>query len=149
MLNRKIYERLLCKARNTQLTIPAGRDGMCFAIGFPYEAMITRLIVRQSGGTLVPFVVDLFNLPVCPLGSEVSLSATPYVSDVNEAMAKVLPTQSQPVAGQPVEVISDNGYPFRNGEGTQTVPGKRIFLRIVTQGAEEGSEWDVLLGGLE
>jgi hypothetical protein len=139
----KIYERQFTVEQGNELVIPTGMGARCFALDFPHEAKITKLVVQQVGGAVRAFAVDLFNRPVCQQGS---LSSQSLNMAISPAMCKVIPTQVQDAGGQSLELFNPDGFTFRNMEGNQTNPVRKIYLQIDPDTAEGDTAWEVAIG---
>ena len=142
-----LYEKNWLTANDEELLIPLGTCQMCFPLDFP-PAMVTKLIVRQASGEAVAFAIDLLNREVCDTsggdGSSSSLCPTPEGS---LSLAKVIPTQQQPVPGQSMEMFHPDGYTARNMEGTFTVPIRRLYLQITLERSTSDTTWEVSMAG--
>ena len=142
MISEHVYTKEL--VGNDALVMPAGERDLCFDIGFPHAADLTRLTVIQTSGPAVGFQVNLYNRQVCAIHAG-SNSSSALPSAVPKSLAKVIPTQVQHLPGQPVELFHPDGYTFRNTEGTFTVPIKLIYLEIVVDDASADTTWAVSL----
>lgn len=137
----KLYEKHW--TGDSRLTVAADLESKCFALDYPHESHLEKVIVVQVGGTMTDFSIDLFNKPCADICSEFSSAA----GCENEALCKVLPTQTA-LAGVALEVFRNPGYMFRNMVGTQTVPVKRIYLRITPDApVADDTLWDVAIAG--
>jgi hypothetical protein len=143
-----VYKRELVESQGSQLKLPAGETNQCWAIGFPPEGQITRMILRQSAGSSVALTVNLLDRNVCDVGSGLSVSlesADPMTRD----MAKIIPTQSVS-AGDTLELRQHDpthGGPwsYRNREGTFTVPVRAVYLHIAVSANNDGKEFELAL----
>jgi hypothetical protein len=134
---RKLYERYLgtgAHADGDSVVLETGDTSVVSAIEFPHEAEIKKLVVVSTVGTPGTFTVDLFN-------------CSDLIGEDNEAVAKVLASNSS--SGGAVSIFTANsGYPFRNMEGSQSVPVRRIYLRIsVVEALEEDCSFEVAIAG--
>lgn len=140
----RIYERRLCS-----LVAPCGQV-TCWEIGFPPEAQIKRLLIKQTGGTLVNFNVEVFNAkracqpnsssagdPDGPTGPELCV-ADP---DLYRVFGPVGGT-----AGKLLEISDSVGKAFRNQDGTYTLPVRKIYVQITPEGSGDAT-WDIAIGG--
>lgn len=135
MSTRKIYERTLLVAEGTALVVPAGAARMCFAVHFPHEAMIKKLIVKSAdnpaeGG----YSVNLYNRGICNYYAEGS--SYEETSSIANELAKVIPTQTDLDANGLVELFNTDGYAFRNMEGSQCCPVRMIYVEIILSAAD-------------
>jgi hypothetical protein len=142
----KIYERHLTVANGLALVVPQSENPNCFEIDFPHEALITKFVVKQNGGTPADFEVDLFNSPVCALG-EPGHSESVAPNGLAEELARVMP-QLSASAGAAAVYQSEDGYPFRNMVGTHVVPVRKIYVRINVDTPADDTVWEVAVGGL-
>ena len=124
---RKIYERYFGASKavtegvGAAIVLKTGDTSIVTSIDFPHEAEIKKLVVVQTNGTTTAFSVDLFNNKT-------------LIGTASEAVAKVLATLAS--SSKVAEVFTANsGYPFRNTEGTQSVPVRKIYLRIAIASA--------------
>lgn len=145
---KRIYERKLTSADGNALFVPATETPKCFAIDFPPEGLLKKLIVKQTGGTPKDFRVNVYNDLVVPTEAPGDADPEGGSSEVPAAypseLAKVLPTQNG-TAGQALEVLSDSGYPFRNARGTWSVPERKIYLEIDVTAPADGTTWEVAI----
>jgi hypothetical protein len=113
------------------------------AVGFPSEGYLTRLVVKQTGGTDVAFDVDLLDSKIPYPPSEVPVATLP--AD-NIQLYQIIPTQNVGVPGNALELMSpNNGYPFHNSDGTYTNNQRVLYLVIKPIGAVDDTTWDVSL----
>lgn len=138
----KLYEKHWTGAN--RLTVETGLESKCFALDFPHESHIEKVIVIQVGGVNTAYSIDLLNKPCAEICSESSSAA----GCENESLCKVIPTQNG-LAGAAIEVFRNPGYLFRNmhAEATHTVPIKKIYLRISPAVTTSDTLWDVALAG--
>lgn len=137
-----IYKRELVESQNSQLKLPIGETNQCWAIGFPPEGRITRMILRQSAGSDVNLTVNLLDRNVCDVGSGLSVSleqADPMTRD----MAKIIPTQTV-TAGNVLE-LREGPWSYRNREGTFSVPVRAVYLHINVAANNDGKEFELAL----
>jgi len=140
-----VYERQFAVGDGNALHIPAGTSVLCFDLDFPHSALITKLIVRQNGGSDVGYQVNLFNRQVCDIYPGAGSSSAPSAA-VSEELAKVIPTQNV-AAGEVCEVFNPDGYTFKNKDaaGTHSVPIKKIYLQIGVDSVAEDTVWEVAI----
>ncbi len=142
-----IYKRELVESQGTQLLLPADEINQCWAIGFPPEGEITRMIVRQSSGLPTAFDVNLFDRNVCDVGSGKSVSLE-AADAMTRAMAKIIPEQAV-LAGATLELREGNAdggpWSYRNREGTFTVPVRALYLHVVVAANVAGLEFELAL----
>lgn len=142
-----IYKRELVESQNTELHLPPGETNQCWAIGFPPEGRITRMLLRQCQGTSSALTVNLFDRNVCDVGSGSSVSlesADPMTAE----MAKIIPSQSV-TAGDTLELREGKGdggpWSYRNREGTFTVPVRAVYLHIAVDSNDNGMAFELAL----
>lgn len=136
----RIYERRVCS-----LSAPGG-SSTCWEIGFPPEANIKALLIKQVGGTLKDFTVEVFNsIRACNAHSS-SVGDTdgptgPEVCVADPDMYRVFGVQSG-TAGKLLEISDNVGRSFRNQDGTYTLPVRKIYVQITPAGSGAAT-WDV------
>jgi len=139
-----VYERTL--TGSNALVMPAGVARKCFQIEYPHAADITKLVVMQTDGTPIGFVVNLFNRWASCDAAESSSSSVAGSGAVDMELAKVIPTQEQHIPGAALELFHPDGYSFKNMDGTFTVPIKLIYLELTVDSDAEATVWDVAIG---
>lgn len=113
------------------------------AVGFPSEGYLTRLVVKQTGGTDVAFDVDLLDSKIPYPPGEYPDDTEP-VDDI--VLYQIIPTQSVGTPGEALELMSpNNGYPFHNSDGTYTNNQRVLYLVIKPIDAGTDTVWDVSL----
>lgn len=142
-----IYKRELVESQGTELILPAGEVDQCWAIGFPPEGRITRMLLRQSGGSATGLTVDLFDRHVCDVGSGSSVSiqdADPMTQD----MARIIPQQTV-APGAVLELREGTGtggpWSYRNREGSFSVPVRAVYLHISVSSNPDGKRFELAL----
>lgn len=139
----RIYERRLCS-----LSAPLG-ETTCWQIGFPPEASIKRVIVKQTGGTAADFNITVYNsLHACQSAS--SSDGDPDGSGPLKCIASpemyIVFPETAGTAGKLLQISDSVGRSFRNQDGTYTVPVRKIYVQITPEGSGDAT-WDVLIGG--
>lgn len=138
----RIYERNI-----RSLRAPLG-ERTVWDIGFPCEAFIQKIIVKQTGGTPSDFSLEVYNLALAARqGSQSSGGADPegeYVADPE--LYKVFDTQHGQ-AGELLKITDEYGRAFRNQDGTYTAPVRKIYLVISVPAGAGDATWDVSIGG--
>lgn len=138
----RIYER-----RVRSLSARVG-DRTVWDIGFPPEAFIQKIIVKQVGGAPANFSLEVYNHALAARqGSLSSGGADPegdYIADPE--LYKVFETQYG-AAGELLRITDEYGRAFRNQDGTYTAPVRKIYLVITPAGGEADATWDVSIGG--
>lgn len=139
----RIYERRLCS-----LDAPLGQT-TCWEVGFPPEALLKRLLVKQTGGATANFSVTVYNsLHACSSGS--SSDGDPDGSGPLQCISSpemyivFAPTAGN--AGELLQISDSVGRSFRNQDGTYTVPVRKIYVQITPEGSGAAT-WDLLVGG--
>lgn len=100
-----------------------GGQRNCWQVDFPARCRITRIIVRQTGGTLGAFTLKVFNSRRPCTGGSGSSGGVDDPDGYYEAdpdAYKVMPTLNGDAAGN-LEWFDVNGYPFDNKDGTSVV----------------------------
>jgi hypothetical protein len=105
-----------------------------YEIDYPHRGRLSKLMIRQVTGVAEGFEADLYNsarpLQAHEAGSHSSASAAESFNDGNY---KILPTQV--AAGDASEVFKpEGGYPYRNVDGTYSVPQRKLYLRLEPNG---------------
>ena len=95
------------------LQMPANEAEYGFAISVPFYGKVKKLVVKQTGGTAVPFTVNLYSARVVKTANNptpaIDLNVTP------KDLYKIIPTQAQVSAGGTYTLITDNdGYAYMN-----------------------------------
>jgi hypothetical protein len=148
---RKIYTREFSVHKGNALVLDDTNNTRCFALAFPPEFNITRVILQQVGGTNRGGNFALYDASPCPEvtgedGSSESLGAVP-----NPDLHRVIPIQTFS-AGNAAELFAASeggpGWQFANREGTFTVPVKKIYLEIeTTSGGTDEATFDFVISG--
>jgi hypothetical protein len=146
---RKLYKRELTTDKSTELSIPDD-DTLCFAIAFPHEFLIQRVLFQQVTGTDRTGKFNIYDAPPCTL-ADVGGESVSFIADPNPAIHKVIPEQSYS-GGTVTELFATDaggaGWPFANREGSFTVPVKRLFLEITTTGGGgDAATFDLVIAG--
>jgi len=139
-----VYERTFTVEQGTSIVVGTNELFNCFAIGFPHQGLLDKLIIKQVAGTNVAFTADLFDREVCAVGSS-SQSASPASSEIDEDLARIIPTQSQLTPGQALEFRSAEGHPYSNREGSISVPKRFVYLRINPTAPLDTTTWEVAI----
>jgi hypothetical protein len=122
--------------------MPAGETSLCFELGFPPAALITRVVFQQSAGGEVGFTFNLYDSHVCyTVHNEGSESET--LSGCDPAMYRVIPTQTGG-AGDIVELF-DVSYAYQNRDGSLSVPERKIYAQITVDDESGDTEWDLVI----
>lgn len=140
----RIYERRLCS-----LSAPCG-VATCWEIGFPPEAQIKRLLLKQTGGSLVNFTVEVFNSrracqPYSSSAGDPDGPTGPELCIADPNMYRVFPVTAG-TAGTLLEISDSVGRAFRNQDGTYTLPVRKIYVQITPEGSGDAT-WDIVIGG--
>lgn len=139
----RIYERNI-----RSLRAPLGGRTV-WDIGFPCEAFIQKIIVKQTGGEPADFSLEVYNhAAAARQGSQSSGGDEPtddYVADPE--LYKVFDTQHGQ-AGALLKITDEYGRAFRNQDGTYTAPVRKIYLVISIPVGSGDATWDVAIGGV-
>jgi len=139
----RIYERRLCS-----LVAPLGVT-TCWDIGFPPEALIKRLLVKQTGGSTANFKVTVYNsLNGCsqPSSSVGDPDGAGPAKPVSSPEMYVVFEESVGTAGDMLKISDGYGRSFRNQDGTYTLPVRKIYVQITPEGSGNAT-WDLVIGG--
>jgi hypothetical protein len=140
----RIYERRLCS-----LSAPCGQT-TCWEIGFPPEASIKRLLVKQTGGTTNDFSITVYNsIKGCASPSSSSGDPDGPNGPIPCASSPEMYVVFEPTAGTAGNMlqISDAvGRSFRNQDGTYTLPVRKVYVQITPEGTGDAT-WDLVIGG--
>jgi hypothetical protein len=140
----RIYERRLCS-----LNAPLGVT-TCWQVGFPPEAMIKRVIVKQTGGSAANFKITVFNaLHAC--SASASSDGDPDgpsgpLKCVSDPDLYVVFPETNGTSGELLQISDSVGRSFRNQDGTYTLPVRKIYVQIIPEGSGDAT-WDLLIGG--
>jgi|SRR5947209_1641634 len=125
------------------ITVTAGMK-RSVAVGFNSQGTVSRVTVKQTGGTPCGVVVELFDSLVPFPPGEYSVAAAP-ADDVS--LYRIMPPMDGP-AGAGIENLDHQvGYKYHNQDGGFTDNQRFIYLLIVPQGAVDMTTWDVVLAG--
>ena len=139
----RIYERTVrsLKARGGERTF--------WTIGFFCEGFIKKVIVKQTGGPMSDFEVNIYNsIKAARTDSASSGGDQPggdYAADPEtyRVFGPLLGT-----AGEFMRIDEDWGQGFRNQDGTYTMPVRRIYVQIeIPSNNGQDMTFDVTLGG--
>jgi hypothetical protein len=127
----------------TGQTVPEGDPSSAFfALNFPPEAQIEKIVVTetsgllQTGGANGEFTVDVFN-------SETAEGKAAKV----QSLYKVVATQTG--SNSAMELFIQNGGMFRNTDGTDAAPISKIYVELsVTGNAGVACLFDVAIGAV-
>ena len=139
----KTYER---DARS----LPAqGGQPNYWAIPYPGECQLTKLIVTQQGGTIVPFDVDIFNALIAVTDSRSSGGGDPagdYTVDPHNH--RVVSTLHSDTPGHLFVQFDDSVGHFVNKDvAGSTNRVQKIYLQITPEGSGEMT-FDVTIGSI-
>ena len=140
----RIYERRLCS-----LEAPCGQT-TCWEIGFPPEAQLKRLLVKQTGGVTNNFSVTVYNSikgcssPSSSIGDPDGPSGPLTCTSSPEMYIVFEPTAG--TAGKMLVISDTVGRSFRNQDGTYTAPVRKIYVQITPEGSGDAT-WDLVIGG--
>lgn len=146
----KIYE--VIKAGSTNAVSIIAANYRLISVAFPYECQIGKLVVRQlsvaeGGGTAVAFTYDILNAPAGITVNADIPNATALPAAIG--LYKIKPQGSAGAGSDSVEFTPDaggTGYLFRNMNGTQTVPERKLYLLIRPTAAGTTTKWEFALG---
>lgn len=123
------------------ITISTGKQ-KCVAVPFPSSAFITKLVVKQTGGTSKNFDVEVLTSKIPhPVGERNSGTA----ADDDIELYRALPKQTT-TAGNALEVSSPEiGYEFLNVDGSFTENERYLYLLINPATSVDLTTWDVAI----
>jgi hypothetical protein len=108
-------------------------------LGFPARCRLTRMVVKQTGGALTAFTVDLFSARKGAVLSASSGGADPdgdYAADPeNYRVCRTVPSDEPGLLVK--EWLSDTPL-YENQDGGPTSKKHRIYLEIETPGSATG-----------
>jgi hypothetical protein len=111
--------------------------------------MIKRLLLKQTGGTLVNFKVTVFN-SVKACGDPSSSIGDPDGAGPEKCISSpemyVVFEEQAGTAGEMLKISDSVGRSFRNQDGTYTMPVRKIYVQITPEGSG-ASTWDLVIGG--
>lgn len=111
-------------------------------IAFPPEGYITRLVVKQTGGTNVAFVLELLESGIPYPAGQVAVATAP-ADDIE--LYRIMPQQAG-LSGVAFELEGNQpGFPYRNDDGTFTLPQRFIYLIIKPTGSVGTTTWDIAI----
>lgn len=108
-------------------------------LGFPSRCQLSRLVVKQTGGALAAFTVDLFNARKGASPSASSGGGDPdgdYAADPDNY--RVCRTLSSDEPGRLVKEWISDAPLYENQDGGPSSKKHRIYLEIETPGAAGG-----------
>lgn len=142
----KVYEKIWrsLQARVGQRT--------CWELPFFYEGMIQKVVCKQVGGPTTNFTLKVFNshLPCSGATSRSSGGADPAGAYEADPDMYLVFSPFQGVAGETMTFISTAGRAYRNMDGSQSLPQRKIYVEIDPAGvggADDDATWDLCLGG--
>jgi hypothetical protein len=108
-----------------------------FAIPFPSEGFLERLVVWQESGTPVDFSVELLNSQL-PYPPGVYAPTDPPADELQAYRLQVPITQPiSQFAGEVLSLVDDDfGLGFRNVDGGWTLNQRLVYLVIAPDGGE-------------
>lgn len=128
-----------CKADDS-IVVPVG-NFVVVAIPVPAEGRVTRLTVKQDGGTPKAFTADLVESSgVYTVGEHLNADTAQLDLDIYSIIA-----QQSATAGNAAQYKSDQGQAYRNAEAqsvTQT-SDRNIYLILKPTSAVDDTSWKV------
>lgn len=135
--------------RTERHQVAPGGHRTVWEIGFPSKCLLTKLVVKQVGGVLVPFRVDLFNKRIAAVASTSSGGADPdgdYTGDPDNY--RVCDTIDSDSAGKLIKFFDGSEGSYENKDGDNSAERKyKIYVEIEPEGADDKT-FDVTLGCL-
>lgn len=125
------------------ITVTAGKK-RCVAVGFNSQGTISRITVKQTGGTPVAVTVELFDSQI-PFPPGEYLSAASPADDLS--LYRIMPPMTA-TAGNAIENLEDQfGFKYHNQDGGFTDNQRFIYLLIAPTSAGDMTTWDVVIAG--
>jgi len=132
------------------ITVHSGKKKL-FKVGVPPEGNVARFVCRQvpaasGGGTAVDFVVDLLErFSVIGMSFDANLESIDALpADIENI--RVFPQKSASAGNTVTDYVTGKeGYSYRNGEGTQSVPVRELYLLLSPSNTLTDTLWDVTL----
>ncbi len=119
------------------------------ALGFPARCRLAKLVVKQTGGTLSAFTVDVFNARKGATVSASSGGADPAGDySLDPDAYRVCPTIPSDEAGKLMKFWNNDGPVYENQDGGQTEKLHRIYLEIEVPAGGDNLTFDVSIGCL-
>jgi len=158
------------QANNNALSFPnsASGDSKCFALNFPHECVVLKVMCIQIAGTVNEgFSATLYNLPtenISPAEAHGEATGVQESASIGKNFDAILgkigdilvagagtdqpntPDNYKTIQWHAMDSELTNGMYFRNMEGTQTNPKRRIFVNIdITEGAASDRIWELAI----
>jgi len=130
------------------LEVVAGQRTV-LALGFPARCQLSKLVIKQTGGTMSNFTVDVFN---ARKGASVSASSGgdnpegEYSLDPDAY--RVCPTIPSDEAGKLMKFWPDGGPVYENQDGGPSSKLHKIYLEIEVPSGGDNLTLDVALACL-
>lgn len=126
-----------------------GGQRTVWELPFPSEATLTKLVIKQTGGDVVPFAVDIFNSAKAVSNSQSSGGGDPegdYAPDPD--LFRVCRTFSSDIAGKVIKFFdgSEGNYVNMDTESS-TNKVRKIYIEIEPEGTGDKT-WDLALGAV-
>lgn len=125
------------------ITIAIGTK-RCVAVGFNSQGTISRLTVKQAGGTPCGIVAELFDSVIPFPPGEYPLNGLP-ADDLS--LYRIMPPMDGPAGAGIENLDSQQGYKYQNQDGGFTNNQRFIYLLLIPQQAVDLTTWDVVLAG--
>ncbi len=124
------------------ISITAG-NLICVKVPLLSEGTLKQLVIKQTSGTSVAFVVELL-MSVLPFPVGLAAVATAAVGTVE--LYRIIPQQSI-TSGSTLDLSPDyeQGWMFRNVDGDHTNNQRYIYLVIKPTGSAVTTKWDVFV----
>lgn len=109
----------------------AGGQRTVLELGFPARCRLSKLVIKQTGGTLASFTVDVFN---ARKGGAVSASSGGDNPEGDYALDpdayRVCPTIPSDAAGKLMKFWNNDGPVYENQDGGPSSKLHKIYLEI-------------------
>ncbi len=118
-----------------------------WTLPFLYEGMIQKVVVKQVDGASSAFSIDIYNSKRIIAHSESSGGGEAdgeYTADPE--MYRVFETMNA-AAGEAVRFIETTGRGYRNADGNQSSPQRKIYVEISIPDGVGPCAFDVCIGG--
>ena len=141
----RVYEREFLQVNGNALVVPQNEAPRTFEIGYPPEGELVKFIIKQVGGTNVAAQCRIYDRRVTP--TEAPGASSSQIPSGDPEMHKIVPDSELAVmSGQVLEKHWNEGYYYRNNEGSYSVTPRRIYLEIDPTGPADDTIWEVILG---
>jgi hypothetical protein len=127
------------------LVVPVGKK-VSVPVNFPSEGFLSRLVVRQTGGTSCGISVELLTSKV-PFPPATYNTADAPADGLEPYRVQMPPTGPLTAASGVVLTLADDGYGmmFRNLDGGHTSAQRLLYVLLAPIGAVDDTTWEMFL----